>query len=70
MKHEEKEKSFDLELEVKQLADKTVPKLSSSSAHVLIPVIDIRQYDAGYLMRLYRRGFVPVRSVLFGQNVG
>jgi len=63
MKQEEKERSFDLALKTEQLKDKTAPKPSSPLDYGLIPVIDLSRYDAGYLMRLCRRGFVPVRFV-------
>ncbi|MGB8658251.1 MAG: hypothetical protein WCE90_10780 [Candidatus Zixiibacteriota bacterium] len=56
MKQDEKNSGFEME-------DKSVPKPFSSSEHELNSVIDLSRYDEGYLMRLYRRGFVPVRFV-------
>jgi hypothetical protein len=57
MKQDEKKNAFDLKIKVEQLKDKIEPK--SSFSHGLILMRNQVRHDAGYLARLYRRGFVP-----------
>ncbi|HEX7401789.1 MAG TPA: hypothetical protein VF369_06400 [candidate division Zixibacteria bacterium] len=56
MKQDEKYSGFEME-------DKSVPKPFSSSELKPNSVLDLSRYDEGYMMRLYRRGFVPVQLV-------
>lgn len=56
------EETFNLELEDERLKDKIEP--NSSFTHGLFPVRAQIRDDYGYLMRLYRRGFVPKEDSL------